>query len=185
MHFSLPQCPPGWSELTSARGRTLVGLPTNGSLEGISGSPLSNLESRQHTHSNSTPAVVSGSVPSHNHSIASRSTTTDTHNHRWSRWNGSLRDWTSYNSSGNSFTITNWTDGMDQVGSGIYPIAASSTGTTTIYTDNDAHGHSVGSFTSGNNGLHNHTVPGTSQTSSAASSSPTMPYMQLLVCVKN
>jgi len=46
-------CPSGWTELTSARGRYLVGLPLSGTLAGTAGTALSNLENRpvgQHNH---------------------------------------------------------------------------------------------------------------------------------------
>ncbi len=53
MFFTTSSCPSGWSELTSARGRYVVGLPAGGSLSGTQGTALSNLENRavgQHNH---------------------------------------------------------------------------------------------------------------------------------------
>ncbi len=53
MSFNLASCPSGWTELTSARGRYIVGLPSGGTLAGTTGTALSNLENRpvgQHTH---------------------------------------------------------------------------------------------------------------------------------------
>ncbi len=185
LHFALPECPPGWSEFAPARGRTLLGLPTGGTLEGTSGTPLGNLESRQHTHAVSTPAAGTTFVGQHAHTVPTGSTFTDTHNHRWSRWNGSARDWRSFNSSGGEFTITDWNDGMDSVGAGIYPIAASTSGSTTIYTDRDSHNHLVNSVNTAGGGSHNHTVAASQVTSAAAGSGPTLPYVQLLVCVKD
>jgi hypothetical protein len=49
-------CPSGWTELTAARGRYLVGLPASGSLAGTQGTVLGNLENRavgQHNHTTS------------------------------------------------------------------------------------------------------------------------------------
>jgi type II secretory pathway pseudopilin PulG len=46
-------CPAGWSEVTDARGRYIVGLPSSGTLASTTGSALSNLENRAagaHTH---------------------------------------------------------------------------------------------------------------------------------------
>lgn len=46
-------CPTGWSEVTAARGRYVVGVPLSGTLAGTSGTALSDLESRpvgQHSH---------------------------------------------------------------------------------------------------------------------------------------
>ena len=53
MHFDLSSCPSGWSELTSARGRYLIGLNSGGTLGATVGTALSNSENRavgQHTH---------------------------------------------------------------------------------------------------------------------------------------
>jgi len=58
MLFNLNTCPPGWSELTSARGRYIVGLPAGGTQAGTTGTALSNLEDRavgQHTHAITDP----------------------------------------------------------------------------------------------------------------------------------
>jgi hypothetical protein len=51
--FNLAACPSGWTELTSGRGRYLVGRPSNGTLAGTVGTALTNLENRpvgQHNH---------------------------------------------------------------------------------------------------------------------------------------
>ena len=53
MFFNLATCPAGWTELTTARGRYLVGLPASGTLTGTDGTALTNLEDRpvgQHNH---------------------------------------------------------------------------------------------------------------------------------------
>lgn len=53
MHFNLATCPTGWTELTVARGRYLVALPSGGTLGLTAGSALSNGEDRptgQHRH---------------------------------------------------------------------------------------------------------------------------------------
>lgn len=54
-------CPSGWSELTAAQGRYIVGLPSGGTLAGTIGTALADMENRevgQHTH---TTTVVSHS----------------------------------------------------------------------------------------------------------------------------
>jgi hypothetical protein len=64
MFFNLPTCPSGWTELTAAQGRYLVGLPSGGTLAGTQGTALANLENRatgQHTHN-----VVD---PGHSHNV--------------------------------------------------------------------------------------------------------------------
>jgi hypothetical protein len=52
--FNLPSCPTGWSELTDARGRYIVGMPSGGTLAAVIGTALSDEEDRAagtHTHS--------------------------------------------------------------------------------------------------------------------------------------
>jgi hypothetical protein len=44
--FNLTSCPGGWSELTVAQGRYIVGLPSGGTLLGTQGTALGNLEIR-------------------------------------------------------------------------------------------------------------------------------------------
>jgi hypothetical protein len=52
-YFDLASCPNGWSEMAEARGRAIVGKPTNGTLQGTVGEqPLGDLEDRVHTHGN-------------------------------------------------------------------------------------------------------------------------------------
>ena len=58
MFFNLPSCPSGWSELTTARGRYLVGKPSGGTLAGTQGTALTDLENRavgEHDHSITDP----------------------------------------------------------------------------------------------------------------------------------
>lgn len=53
MYFNLVSCPSGWSELISAQGRYIVGIPSGGALSSVVGTALSNLEDRvvgKHTH---------------------------------------------------------------------------------------------------------------------------------------
>jgi hypothetical protein len=59
LFFNLGACPSGWTELTAAGGRYLVGLPASGSLAGTQGSALSNLANRAagvHNHNSSVSA---------------------------------------------------------------------------------------------------------------------------------
>lgn len=61
--FATSTCPTGWTELTTARGRYLVGLPSGGTLAGTAGTALSNLENRpvgQHTHTITDPGHYHG-----------------------------------------------------------------------------------------------------------------------------
>ncbi len=68
MHFNLPTCPAGWSEVTAARGRAIVGLNGSaGTLAGTVGSPLDDRENRTHNHSTDIGSVTSSSAGDHNH----------------------------------------------------------------------------------------------------------------------
>ena len=63
--FNLSSCPAGWSELTSARGRYIVGLPSGGTLAGTAGTALSNQENRatgQHSHTVDDPGHSHGNA---------------------------------------------------------------------------------------------------------------------------
>ena len=67
MFFNRSSCPSGWTELTSARGRSLVGLPSGGTLGGTQGTALTNLENRpvgQHNHPITDPSHRHGYVHS-------------------------------------------------------------------------------------------------------------------------
>jgi hypothetical protein len=66
--FNLSSCPSGWSELTGAQGRYVVGKPSGGTLNATVGTALSNTENRpvgSHTH-----AITD---PGHTHTYVNRS----------------------------------------------------------------------------------------------------------------
>lgn len=48
--FSATTCPVGWSVVPALRGRTVVGLPTGGTVGGTTGAPLANLTMPEHSH---------------------------------------------------------------------------------------------------------------------------------------
>jgi len=60
MFFNLASCPSGWSALTAAQGRYIVGLPSGGTLVGTVGTAMTDKQNITHTHT-FTPA---GSVSS-------------------------------------------------------------------------------------------------------------------------
>jgi len=70
----------------------------------------------------------------------STSTSSDSHRHIWSYYNGS--DWVSYDSSGGVINMTNYGDGLDMAGSGYYPMY-SMTSATFFYTTSDSHSHTL------------------------------------------
>jgi len=58
MFFNNTACPSGWTAISAAQGRYLVGLPTSGTLAGTTGTALTNGENRsvgQHNHSITDP----------------------------------------------------------------------------------------------------------------------------------
>lgn len=151
--FDLPACPSGWTELTAARGRTLVGLPSGGTLGGTQGTALSDLEARVHSHTFSTS--VTSAANGH-------------HSHAWSSilYSGSDVQWTSWDQFGSPVLAFNWTNGVDNEGSGIYPLTA--TPNATFFTaSQDAHTHLL-------------TFSGVPTSSNGAP----LPYLQLLACRK-
>jgi hypothetical protein len=122
MMFDLATCPSGWSLLTAAAGRALVGVPAGGSLAGLQGAPLADLE-----------------MPSHDHSFNGTGTSTSAppHNHWWSiLWTD--RHWTTYDQNYGVHTIFEWGDGVDDSGEGYYPFSAAPD---TSFGTNDAGGH--------------------------------------------
>lgn len=153
VYFDLAACPAGWTELTAARGRTFVGLPAGGTLGGTQGTALANLEARVHSHTFSTS--VTSAANGH-------------HSHAWSSilYSGSDVQWTSWDQFGSPVLAFNWTNGVDNEGSGIYPLTA--TPNATFFTaSQDAHTHLL-------------TFSGVPTSSNGAP----LPYLQLLACRK-
>lgn len=153
--FEQADCPAGWTEYEPARGRAVLGLNPGGTVAGIVGTPLSDLEIRPHDHSvdaETTSTALDGQ-----------------HNHAWGQILA-VSDgvqWISYTASGLSRLVFPWENGVGNEGSGIYPLAAQ---------PNDE-------FYTTQNGLHQHglTIPA-QQTGSGGG---VLPYVQLLTCRKS
>lgn len=95
MFFDLPSCPPGWSELTQARGRYLVGLPAAGTPGAAVGTALSDQENRavgEHGHGIAqTPHGHGVSDPGHRHArLAGSSNASGQPNAYWTSGNNDL-----------------------------------------------------------------------------------------------
>lgn len=154
-YFDLAACPTGWSELVDARGRVLVGLQPGGTLRGTQGTALADLEARTHHHTVS---------------VSTQTAQGGAHRHQWSSLAdfGSGPEWRSYDLNGSPIVVFQWTNGIDDAGSGIYPLTASPTPGKSFYTATSSdHVHSVSLSA----------VP----TASAAGG---LPYLQLLICRK-
>ncbi len=152
--FNLAACPSGWTEHTAARGRTIVGVPAGGTLNGTVNSALSNLQIRMHSHQVFGDTLTTNAV--------------DTHKHIWSQIQsaGGTVQWQSFASNGTWDLMFAWENGVGNEGSGTYPLAA--TPNKTLYTSKSgSHSHGV-------------TVPAKATSASNAG----FPYLQLLACRK-
>ncbi|MBR9690389.1 hypothetical protein GOV08_01765, partial [Candidatus Woesearchaeota archaeon] len=65
--FNGTSCPTGFNELTTARGRAIVGLPSSGTLGGTVDTAYSNLEDRTHNHTTQGHTLTIAEMPSHTH----------------------------------------------------------------------------------------------------------------------
>ncbi len=186
MMFDLTECPEGWTALSDAAGRTIVGLGDGGALKGTVGTALGNIENRTHTHNVNPANTATDLEDNHRHGVdpPEQGTHYTQHSHIWSRY--SAGDWYSFNSSNSQIRMFDWSNGIDNSGEGYYPMASTSSGTY-YYTNETAHNHpvNIASFLSGNAGGHLHSVDIANTTSTAASTSSVMPYIQLLICRKD
>ncbi len=161
MFFNLTSCPTGWSALSAAQGRAVVGLPSGGTLAGTVGSAMSNLANPTHTHSVD-PAAVASSAGG-------------VHNHAWA-YNDTDYDWMTWLSNGTSTMVLHYYGGGDGVAEGTassYPLMSDMTSapTSNIY------------YYTADSATHTHAVDVAATTSTATSH--VTPYIQLLACQKD
>ena len=212
-YFNASACPSGWSELTSGRGRVLVGMQAGGTLAGTVGTGLNNLATRDitsvpaHTHTISAPVTTTSNGGAHTHSVDPPSTATSntegSHVHTidppntGTSWGGDhshailAGPGDDLNFSGNYDGVTD-SDSYAAVWRNTN-VAGGHSHTLDIVAFSSAaagaHGHTVdiAAFNSASGGAHDHTVtiPSfTSASTGSASVDVTMPYLQLLVCQK-
>ncbi len=191
MSFNLASCPAGWSELTAARGRVIVGKPSGGTLAGTAGTALSNLENRAtgvHNHS----AGSGTQSANHSHNVDPAPVTS-----------GTVSSWHTHaitvNAGGaHAHTITPKKGGLgaylNNVGVGTASANGGTAGTSSAPNHahsassgnpsaNHSHSVNVGNTTStGNSVSHSHSVTVNNSSGVAGTNSP---YIQLLVCQKN
>jgi hypothetical protein len=190
--FEAESCPSAWTTFEPARGRAVVGLVSGGTPGGLVGSPLADLENREHSHVVEAADVGTSTAGSHTHATPEQTVLTDAggvHNHVWARktsGSGSGANLAWYDGRGTQ--LINWGDGVGNEGSGHYPISTSEWGSLTLYTSmSGSHAHSVtlGPSSTAEGGDHKHDVTIPQRTTTAASTSDVMPYVQLLACRKN
>jgi len=174
--FDATECPEGWSELTEARGRAVVGMEGSaGTLLGTVGEGFTDLEDRAHSHVTDIGNVPSTSTSvAHTHGVAAHSTgSSGSHNHQW-------KDGTfgTFSASG-AATST----GPFFAGTGGTPWP--NWGSADRFTNNDGnHSHTVASQTTGSatSTGHTHVVNPPATGSSSSSTGQVMPYVQLMAC---
>jgi len=212
-YFNASACPSGWSELTSGRGRVLVGMQAGGTLAGTVGTGLSNLATRDitsvpaHNHTISAPVTTTSNGGAHTHSVDPPSTATSStegsHVHTidppntGTSWGGDhshailAGPGDDLNFSGNYDGVTD-SDSYAAVWRNTNVAGGHSHSVDIVAFSSaaaGAHGHTVdiAAFNSASGGAHDHTVtiPSfTSASTGSASVDVTMPYLQLLVCQK-
>ncbi len=175
--FDAAECPSGWTELSEARGRAVVGMGGSaGTLLGTVGEGFEDLEDRAHSHTTDIANVTSTSASvAHTHGVPSHTTgSSGSHNHQWK--DGLAGTFTS------TGAVTNVAPFPVGIASGI---TIPNWGSTDRFTDNDgAHSHSVGSLTTGgaSSTNHSHAINPPATASTSASTGQVMPYVQLLAC---
>jgi hypothetical protein len=199
-------------------------VPSGGTRGATVGAPLIDREDRRHTHTVDPTPVMTSTAGAHVHDVnpiaATTGDSTDlahahaidppAHQHRWASYaptatgNSAWRTYQANDTSANGQTLlVEWSDGLDNAGTGEYPLQeggpATSTrihytqmtdqpsfasgGTTTSL--RHSHAYDVGNTTSTSAGSHGHTCDVGSTLSTTASTGQVMPYLQLLVCRKN
>ncbi len=140
-----------------------------------------------HNHPSATSASGGAShthnySKTHDHPSVNTNTKSDTHNHIWAYFDTGEK-WWSYNSSGNSFGVMDYNNGIGDSGSGNYPFAANGTFSSTKYyytgehSDSHSHTANVANYSSPTNNTgsttasHTHGVDLPNWTGAATSSS--------------
>lgn len=102
-------CPSGWTEMTLALGRSVVGVPASGTVGGFFGTSTGNPGLITHRHG------MSGQV---------QTAYSGYHSHWWSVFWLAEKKWSTYNEGYGVIYPIDWGDGIGNEGSGIYPLAA-------------------------------------------------------------
>ena len=116
MFYNLAACPTGWTELTAARGRTVVGLPLSGTLAGTNTgtTSLTDLGTRTitavpaHTHSVDPPSTASGTQSADHSHTYSFTTSNPSANHTHAFTSGGVSANHYHSVSITSGTVSSW-----------------------------------------------------------------------------
>ncbi len=174
MFFDTAVCPTGWTELTEANGRYLVGLPAGGTLGTTVGAALTDGENRavgQHSHAVADPGHTHTLTdPGHSHSVTDpghmHDITDPGHSHSYNRVDTAANNW-----GDNSSDQDTYTDRTSTETTGI-TINTASTGISLL---SNTTGVTLDSATTGISATENEgDVAGTNA-----------PYLQLLICKKD
>jgi hypothetical protein len=198
MFFAQANCPTGWAPYTDAQGRAIVGIVPGlskvkvapSTLGGKVGTPLRNMENRQHLHrvDPSAQATSSTSVP-HTHAMnhGHGQIGGGAHRHRWiySNTHGS---WFSFRSDGND-DMMSYQRKLDpsQPNSGAFAVYGLPNAN--WYTESTTHDHEIpqDNFTTSaaSNTSHTHSVDIPASNSDVKRTGDVMPYIQLTACIKS
>lgn len=170
MFFDLEECPAGWTELTAAHGRVLIGLTPDGEPGVTQGKALQALEDRSHIHDADQSSLSIGEGGSHAHPIvqpmAFRTNEVGNHGHRLA-----LTSMVYSRASGT------------RVAENLAPNHWHQTGSPT-----GNHSHEINErilTTSSDSGAHSHEPEAIHMTFEQARTKNVIPYMQLRVCRKD
>jgi hypothetical protein len=205
--FNLTACPSGWSALSAAAGRVIVGRAANESIGSTVGTALGSLGTRtitavpSHTHAVDPPNTTSGTESAdHTHTITTGGISAN-HTHTIASGGGHTHTITD---PGHTHTVTALTNAVasgdfttiERYSLSTITSSSKTTGITINSGGSHDHGgvtgtvssdHTHSGTTSGKSATHTHNTDITSFTSGAtgdASVDVTMPYIQYLVCQK-
>jgi hypothetical protein len=171
MFFDQAQCPDGWTELTAAQGRALLGLPKEGQYGLTRGAALEEDENRSHKHG--LPVASTSEEGLHWH------------------WVDVPGPWRTQASGAHEHGVTETSQILQVYSAGINPVQLAASSHTHGTSTRGGHQHDMPhptthlNFMSGDDGMHSHEVPPSGSATDPASASDVIPFMHLLVCRKD
>lgn len=179
-------CPTGWSEVTAARGRMIVGTPSGGTAAGTVGTALTDLQDKTHTHTGPSHTHTGPSHthtgPSHTHTMKNHTHTGPSHTHAQTGGGGVVGNF------GHDVGGASSTAGMKALSGGgsngqmSGGTQASGTGATGAPNDNTSDAGGTGATGSGGTGA---TGSGGTGATGTAATSDVLAYIQYTWCSKD